>query len=196
MLRDLIRRSFWLALGAAIGRLLPLAVLLLASRWMETRQFASASAGYAWAGVAMSLTSAGLATVMTQRLAASADATVQAGLFAHHLRLSIAWASAVGIGGARVRGTRRRKHLRRRTRPARSWCPRRSRERLWSQVAVCVAALNGCHRARAASLALAACGLLQGAGMAVAIHFIGADAKRWPGGCSPATRWPVALRHS
>ncbi len=175
MLRDLIRRSFWLALGAAIGRLLPLAILLLASRWMETRQFASASAGYAWSGVAMSLTSAGLATVMTQRLAASADATMQAGLFAHHLRLSIAWAALLALavlvfgerGGASLFG------------PALDPAvvvPAALSGALWSQVTVCVAALNGCHRARAASLALAACGLLQGAGMAVAIYFIGADA--------------------
>jgi len=175
MLRDLIRRSFWLALGAAVGRVLPLAILLLASRRMETRQFASASAGYAWAGVAMSLTSAGLATVMTQRLAAAADAAAQARLFAHHLRLSIAWATLLALavlvfgerGGASMFGTALDPVV---------VVPAALSGALWSQVAFCVAALNGCHQARAASMALAACGLFQGAGMAVAIHFIGANA--------------------
>ena len=176
MLRDLIRRSFWLAGGAAAGRLLPLAILLLASRRMETLQFASASAAYAWAGVAMSLTSAGLATVMTQRLAATTDGVVQARLFAHHVRLSIAWSGLLAVAvlvfgepaSARLFGAA--------LDPA-VLLPAALSGALWSQVVVCVAALNGCHRARAASAALAVCGLLQGAGIGMALHFFGPDAQ-------------------
>lgn len=175
MLNDLIRRSFWLSIGAATGRLLPLAVLLLVSREMEIRQFASASAGYAWAGVAMSLTSAGLATVMTQRLAAAASTAAQVRLFRHHLRLSVGWSTLLALvvlvfgerGSGVLFGTAIDPVV---------VVPAAMSGALWSQVAVCVAALNGCHRARAASLALAACGLLQGTCMAVAVRFIGADA--------------------
>jgi hypothetical protein len=123
----------------------------------------------------MSLTSAGLATVMTQRAAAAADVAAQAGLFAHHLRLSVAWSALLALAvlvfgeraGASIFGTA--------LDPA-VVVPAALSGALWSQVAVCVAALNGFHRARAASLALAACGLLQGAGMAAAIRFVGADA--------------------
>ncbi len=176
MLRELIRRSFWLAIGAAVGRLLPLAVLLLASRQMETRQFASASAAYAWAGVAMSLTSVGPATVMTQRLGMATQRSEQIGLFAHHARQSIVWSSLLALavivfreqGGVRIFGAALDLTV---------VVPAALSGALWSQVAVCVAALNGSHRARAASAALASSGLLQGGGMALAIRAFGAHAQ-------------------
>jgi O-antigen/teichoic acid export membrane protein len=176
MIREAIRRSLWLAIGAVAGRLLPLVVLILASRWMDSRQFASASAGYAWAGAAMSLTSAGIATVMTQRLGSTSDTREQTRLIAHHLSLSITLAALLALalllfgkhGGAIIFGDA--------LDPA-VVVPSALAAVLWSQVAVCVAALNGCHQARAASLALAASGLLQGAGMAFAICVIGANAE-------------------
>lgn len=176
MLHDLIRRSFWLASGAAAGRLLPLAILLLASRRMETLQFASASAAYAWAGVAMSLTGAGLATVVTQRLAATTDAAEQARLFAHHGRLSLAWSASLAAAVLVFGETASAKLFGAALDPA-VLLPAALSGALWSQVAFCVAALNGCHQARAASAALAVCGLLQGAGIGAALLYFGAGAQ-------------------
>ncbi|MEO5732855.1 MAG: hypothetical protein ABIN96_00085 [Rubrivivax sp.] len=168
MLKELVRRSTWLAIGAAIGRFLPLLVLLLASRVMEPRQFASASAAYAWAGVGMSLTSMGLTTIMTRRLAASTGALAQQRVFIHHLRLSLGFSGALAAlvllfgqtGGGLIFGAAFDPVV---TTPAALSAV------LWAQVVLCVAALNGCHRAVAASVVLAACGLLQGGSMALAI---------------------------
>lgn len=168
MLRELLRRSTWLAVGAAIGRFLPLLVLLLASRVMEPRQFASASAAYAWAGVGMSLTSMGLTTIMTRRLAASSGGPAQQRVFSHHLKLSLCFSGTLAAvvllfgetGGRLIFGAAFDPVV---TTPAALSAV------LWAQVVLCVAALNGCHRAVAASAVLAACGLLQGGSMAIAV---------------------------
>lgn len=175
MLADVIRRSLWLGVGAAAGRLLPLMVLLVAGRHMDARQFASASAAYAWAGVAMSLTSAGVSTVLTQRLAGVSMPEQQRLLLGHHLRLSL-WLSCALAASVLVGG---------------SWgsvkffgaaldsvviLPAALSGALWSQVTLSVAALNGCHRASNASALLALCGLLQGASMATALLVAGHDA--------------------
>jgi O-antigen/teichoic acid export membrane protein len=176
MLTDVVRRSFWLGIGAAAGRLLPLLVLVAAGRHMETRQFASASAAYAWAGVATALTSAGLAIVMTQQLAGVSAPELRRSIFGHHLRLSLLFSSllaaAVLVGGQwgarRVFGAAFEPVV---------VIPAALSGALWPQVTLCVAALNGCHRARAASGLLASCGLLQGASMAAALLVTGTDAR-------------------
>ncbi len=141
----------------------------------------------------MSLTSAGLATVMTQRLAASADATEQAGLFAHHLRLSIAWAAllalAVLVFGERGGAS----SFRRRTRPGGSCalgalgsaCGRRSRYALPLSTAAIRHARRRWHWQHAVCCREPAWGLPS---MSLAPTH-----RRPPGGCSSATRWRAGV---
>ncbi len=174
-----MRRSAWLTLGSAIGRLVPLGVLLVASRQVDSQTFASVSAGFAWAGVAVSLSTAGRATVMTQRLGSVADAAAQSQMFSHHLRLAsfasgglalIVW--LFGEDGGRW--------LFRSALDVRVVLPAAVAGALWSQVAICLAALNGCHHTRTASSTLAICGLLQGITMATALALSGsASAMVW-----------------
>lgn len=177
---DLFRRSGWLALGAATGRLLPLALLLVASRQLDSGTFASASAGFAWAGVAMSLTGAGLATVMTQRLGASTSPAIRLAEFASHARPSLLLALVLAAF-VLLFGTRLAPSLFGPTLDPRVVPPAALAGALWSQVALCVAALNGCHRARTASGLMAACGLLQGCGMGLGLlsHAAGAHGVVW-----------------
>lgn len=172
MLAELLTRSVWLTLGSAVGRLMPLTVLIWTSRHFDASQFASGSAGFAWAGVAMSLTSTGEATVMTQRLASQLDSFVRRGLFVRHTGRALLFSAglafvvmAVGesgvrnlFGGAVSGGVIAPAAL------AGVW---------WALVVLCVAALNGCHAPRRASATLAVCGLLQGSAMAVAIVVFG-----------------------
>lgn len=176
LLRELVRRSVWLGAGAAAGRLLPLAVLVVAGRNMPSREFANASAAYAWAAVTMSLASAGTATVMTQRLGSSSETADQAAIVADHLRRSLSWVVlltvAVVMLGPQIGGRMFGSGF-----DAVIVAPAALSGALWSQVALGVAALNGCQRARAASLALAACGLLQGMGIAVALLGFGPTAR-------------------
>lgn len=165
---DLFRRSGWLALGAATGRVLPLALLVVASRHLDSAAFASASAGFAWAGVAMSVTGAGLANVMTQRLGAGATPAARLAEFASHARpaivLALILAALVLILGASVAPL-----LFGPTLDLRVVAPAALAGALWSQVSLSIAALNGCHRTRAASGLMAACGLLQGCGMGLGL---------------------------
>ena len=168
MFAELLRRSAWLAAGSAFGRLLPLLVLLAASRRLDPGGFATASAGFAWAGVAMSLSSAGLATVMAQRLGAIAEEARQRAVLGAHLRRSLAASALLGLivalFGAPAAGLLFSGAV-----DTRVAVPAAIAGALWSQVAMVVAALNGSHRARAASATLALCGLLQGGAMALAL---------------------------
>lgn len=199
MFGDLMRRSAWLALGAATGRLLPLVVLVVASRQLESRAFASASAGFAWAGVAMCLTGSGLATVMTQRLGSYASQADRAAIFSRHARPALALSVVLALllllfgerFGSQLFGT---------ALDSRVVVPAALSGAMWSLVAMVVSALNGCHRARAASILLAVCGLLQGAGMAGGL-LSGADAAGmvWglaAGSASAALLAQMFLRHA
>lgn len=168
MLHELLRRSAWLSAGSLVGRLSPLLVLIWTSRVMEPGQFASASAGFAWAGVAMALTSTGEATVMTQRLGSQTDASLRRGLMLRHALRALALASALAVvvcilGPVGARG------LFGNSISAAVVVPAAVAGVLWSQVAMCVAALNGSHAARRASVTLALCGLSQGLAMALAL---------------------------
>jgi len=179
LLKELLTRSAWLTLGSALGRLLPLGVLVWTSRHFEPSQFASASAGFAWAGVAMSLTSTAEATVMTQRLGRQVDAMMRRGLYVRHasraLWLSVALALVVCVAGPL--GTRA---LFGDTISVGVIVPAALSGVLWSQVAIGVAALNGSHLARRASATLAMCGLLQGTSMLLALtYFRSAEAMVW-----------------
>jgi len=156
-----------------------LGVLVWTSRHFEPSQFASASAGFAWAGVAMSLTSTAEGTVMTQRLASQTDARLRRGLYVRHasraLWLSLALALVVCVAGPM--GTRA---LFGDTISVGVIVPAALSGVLWSQVALSVAALNGSHLARRASATLAMCGLLQGTSMLLALaYFRSADAMVW-----------------
>lgn len=172
MIRDLIRRSAWLTLGSAFGRLLPLGVLLVASRQVDSQAFASVSAGFAWAGVAVSLSTAGRATVMNQRLGSVADTAAQSLIFSQHLRLATAASGALALV-VLVFGEDGSRWLFRTALDTRVVLPAVLAGMLWSQVAICLAALNGCHHTRAASSTLAICGLLQGIAMAAALALSG-----------------------
>ncbi|MDE2367976.1 MAG: hypothetical protein KGN16_03315 [Burkholderiales bacterium] len=168
MWRELLHRSAWLAAGSAFGRLLPLLALISSGHRFDAQGYATVSAAYSWAGVAMSLSSAGLATVMVQRLGAIDDRRLQRALVSYYGRRAAAaslalamLAAAFGAPGlARIFGP---------TIDPSAALPAAIAGAMWSQVAVAVAALNGCHRARAASGVLAACGLLQGGAMAAAL---------------------------
>ncbi|MBU6257357.1 MAG: hypothetical protein KGJ30_00835 [Burkholderiales bacterium] len=126
------------------------------------------SASYSWAGVAMSLSSAGLATVMVQRIGAIDDRRVQRALVSYYgvraLAASLTLAALVAAFGAPALVSIFGPTIDRSVA-----VPAAIAGAMWSQVAIAVAALNGCHRARAASGVLAACGLLQGGAMTVAM---------------------------
>lgn len=183
MLAEVLRRSAWLAVGSALGRVLPLVVLLSASRHYDAIGFATASAGFAWAGVAMSLSSAGLTTVLTQQLGPLNDAGQRRALLGQYLRRSLLASSALalvvmafgahGVGalfGPAIDGDV-------------AW-PAALSGGLWSQVSMTAAALNGIHRARAAALTLTLSGLLQGLPMLLALTL----------GATPVTVvWALAL---
>lgn len=179
VLKELLHRSAWLAAGSAVGRLLPLAVLVWASRHFAAAQFASAGAGFAWAGIAMSLTSSGEATVMTQRLGAQKAPVVLRGLYLRHASRSLLLAALLTLAvciygqagahflfGAAIDGA--------------VVIPAALSGALWSQVAMCVAAMNGCHAPRRASITMAVCGVLQGLGMLTGLALLwSAEAMVW-----------------
>jgi O-antigen/teichoic acid export membrane protein len=175
MLDELMRRSGWLTLGAVLGRLAPLLLLLAAGRGLEPAAFASASAGFAWCAIAMGLTGAGLATVLTQRLAAAQSDRARRALFGHHARWSVSFAVMLGAATLLL-GQRFASPLFGDALDDRVLLPAALAGVLWTQVGFCVAALNGCGRARQASLLFAACGVLQGLAMA---------AGWWLGGGAP-----------
>lgn len=168
MLAELFRRSVWLTLGSATGRILPLLVLMAASRSLDASGFATASAGFAWAGIAMSLSSAGLATVMAQRLGAIDDPIQRRTLIGTQLRRSIA-ASGMLAFMVMLFGSAVVDRLFSGGVDSAVAVPAGLAGALWSQVAMVVAALNGSHRARAAGITLAVSGLLQGLPMACAV---------------------------
>ncbi len=165
LLGELLRRSSWLMLGSALGRALPLLLLVAAGRTLDSQQFANASMGFAWSGVAMSLGGAGLAMTLVQRLAA-APAGRQAAIFWHHLRwallLGVALAAAVVLTGERAAVP-----LFGRAFAPGIVLPAALAGLAWTLCGIAVAALNGCHRARAASAVLALGGALQGVAMAL-----------------------------
>ncbi len=168
MIAELLRRSAWLAAGSAIGRLLPLIVLQLASRRLDAQGFATASAAFAWAGVAMSLSSAGLAAVMTQRLGGMDDSAEQRAMLRTQMRRSLAVSGMVAVAFV-VFGEAGLDLLFGPIVDAAIVWPAAIAGAMWSQVVMVVAGMNGCHRARSAAATLAMCGLLQGGAMAVAL---------------------------
>lgn len=179
---ELLRRSSWLMLGSALGRALPLVLLIVAGRRLDSQQFANASMGFAWSGVAMSLTGAGLAITLTQRLAAAASSDRSA-IFGLHLR----WALLMGAGlaGAVLAlGERAAVPLFGRAFGAGVVLPAALAGLAWTVCGVGVAALNGCHRARAASTVMALGGAFQGASMAGGWALgSGGDAIVWGQAC-------------
>lgn len=151
-----------------MGRLLPLLVLLAASRQLDATGFATASAGFAWAGIAMSISSAGLATVMTQRLGAIADPTQRRALIKTQLWQSALVSSALAIAVMLFGGSVVDRMFEGGVSSGVS-VPAGLAGALWSQVTMIVSALNGSHHARSAGITLAVSGLLQGVPMAIAV---------------------------
>jgi O-antigen/teichoic acid export membrane protein len=168
MLAELLRRSAWLAAGSALGRVLPLLVLLAASQRLPAGGFATISAAFAWAGVATSLSTTGLATVMAQQLGPVHAEAQRRAVLRHYLLRSLAAAGALallvmlagGSGAALLFGA---------TLDTRAALPAAVSGALWSQVSLSVAALNGSHQPRRAAATLALSGLLQGLPMALAL---------------------------
>ncbi|MCC7461857.1 MAG: oligosaccharide flippase family protein [Gammaproteobacteria bacterium] len=162
---ELLRRSSWLMLGSALGRALPLVLLIAAGRTLDSQQFANASMGFAWSGVAVSLAGAGIAITLTQRLAAAAPAQRPA-IFGRHLRWALLLAAALAVAVLAL-GARAAVPLFGRAFAPGVVLPAIIAGLAWTICGVGVAALNGCHRARAASAVMALGGALQGLAMAV-----------------------------
>lgn len=163
LLGELLHRSSWLMLGSALGRALPLLLLVVAGRRLETQQFANASMGFAWSGVAMSLAGAGLAMTLVQRLAA-APAAQQAAVYRHHLRWALLLGTALAAAAV-LTGERAALPLFGRAFAPGIVLPAALAGLAWTLCGVAVAALNGAHHARAASGVLALGGALQGLAM-------------------------------
>jgi len=144
---ELLRRSSWLMLGSALGRALPLLLLVVAGRRLETQQFANASMGFAWSGVAMSLAGAGLAMTLVQRLAA-APAAQQAAVYRHHLRWALLLGTALAAAAV-LTGERAALPLFGRAFAPGIVLPAALAGLAWTLCGVAVAALNGAHHARA-----------------------------------------------
>jgi O-antigen/teichoic acid export membrane protein len=168
LLKELLARSAWLAIGSAIGRLAPLVVLISAGQHFDAQGYANASAAFAWIGIANSLSSSGLAVVMIQRLGASRSADAQRHLLQPFLRDSLIAASAVAVvallffwfGLAPLFGQ---------ALDARLIWPAALAALLWSHVNMVTATFLGAGQARIASALILTCGLMQGGAMGLSL---------------------------
>jgi O-antigen/teichoic acid export membrane protein len=168
LLNELLRRSAWLAIGSAIGRLAPLLVLIAAGKHFDAKGFASASAAFAWIAIANSLSSSGLAVVMIQRMGAAQAPSGQRDLLLPYIRASL-W-SSLGVALLAllffVFGLHR---LFAGALDATAIWPAALAALLWSHVSMVTAALLGSSRVRAASALILFCGLVQGGAMGLAL---------------------------
>jgi O-antigen/teichoic acid export membrane protein len=175
LLKELLQRSAWLAIGSAVGRLAPLLVLVAAGRHFDAKGYASASAAFAWIGIANSLSSSGLAVVMIQRLGSSRSTVAQHALWQPFMRDSLLASSLVAVaallffwfGMAPLFGQ---------TLDARLVWPAALAALLWSHVSMVTACFLGLGQARTASSVILICGLLQGGMMGLSLRIFDSPA--------------------
>lgn len=167
VLRDVLRRSAWMAAGTLIGRGLPVASTALLSRSVGVAAYATVGAVVSWTALMPALTTAGIGMVVTQRLAQvdsaspQGRAVVRQGLLAGlgavlglHLVLAVLGADVLSrlLPSVITPGTGHVALLL----SALSAC-----------IALCQAVLLGAHQPRRAALVAAGNGVLQGTGLCV-----------------------------
>lgn len=166
MWRDALSRSAWLAAGSVLGRLLPYLVLIGLGRLLPPQEFATLAVGFAWSAVAANLTTSGLATLATQRLALITDGPTRHRFILRVTGLGLGLVLLLNLLVLAVGRQAMAQAFGQVLIPA-ALAPAIANGVAWSLTLLAIAALNGLHQARAAAFVLSLGGLLQGLGLLV-----------------------------
>ena len=184
MLKTVMRHSFILAIGAALGRLFPYAFILWSSTTLAHLQYNTVSAIFMWSTVAATLVATGISTVMAQRIARESDSQTSLSLVANHYLLILLATSAFSLLTF-FYGFEASQFLFHQSVQPGLYEPATLAGWAWPQVMFFVTVLNATRRGKAAALLIAVGGVLQGAGMFIGSQMTSAD--------STAITWGFAI---
>jgi O-antigen/teichoic acid export membrane protein len=168
LLSELLRRSAWLAIGSAVGRVAPLVALIAAGKQFDAQGYASVSAAFAWIAIAHSLSSSGLAVVLIQRLGGLSTLATQRVVLGQHMRVTMLVCTCVSMLALAYFAWGLRLSFGEALSSAVIW-PAALAALVWSQVTLVTSGLIGSGRVRAASALILCSGVLQGGAMGVGL---------------------------